>query len=96
MYNKRKGYTGGNIESLEELNAYLREKCIGYQKTIIPGKPMSAISAANYEEFLLKFELTVGKEKSVNALCKRAEQNNISVNSPRLEQYDNLLRREVI
>lgn len=57
---------------------------------------MSAISAANFEEFMLKFELTVGKEKCVNALCKRVEQNNIPVNSPHLERYDNLLRREVI
>ena len=58
---------------------------------------MSAISAANFEEFMLKFELTVGKEKCVNALCKRVEQNNIPVNSPQhLERYDNLLRREVI
>ena len=57
---------------------------------------MSAISAANYEEFMLKFDLNVGKEKSANALCKRVEQNNIPVNSPHLERYDNLLRREVI
>lgn len=29
------------FESLDELNKYLREKCLGYQKTKIPGKPMS-------------------------------------------------------
>ena len=61
-----------------------------------PDAAMSAISAANYEEFMLKFDLNVGKEKSANALCKRVEQNNIPVNSPHLERYDNLLRREVI
>ena len=51
----------------------------------------------SYADFLMKFDLTVGKEKSANALCKRVEQNNIPVNSPQhLERYDNLLRREVI
>ena len=29
------------FESLDELNKYLREKCLGYRKTKIPGKPMS-------------------------------------------------------
>lgn len=57
---------------------------------------MSAISAANYEEFLLKYELSVSRETSVNSLCKQVETNNIPVNPPHLEQYDNLLRREVI
>lgn len=57
---------------------------------------MSAISAANYEEFMLKFELVVGKEKRANALCKRVEQNNIPINSPHLQPYDDLLREEVI
>ena len=61
-----------------------------------PDAAMNAISASNYEEFLLKFELAVGKEKSANVLCKRVEQNNIPVNSPHLEQYDSLLRRKVI
>ena len=61
-----------------------------------PDAAMSAISAANYEEFLLKYELSVSKETSVNSLCKRVEKNNIPVNPLHLEQYDNLLRREVI
>ena len=61
-----------------------------------PDAAMSAISAANYEEFLLKYELAVSRETCANSLCKRVEQNNIPVNSPHLENYDNLLRREVI
>lgn len=57
---------------------------------------MSAISAANYKEFLLKYEHSVSRETSVNSLCKRVEKNNIPFNTPHPEQYDNLLRREVI
>ena len=61
-----------------------------------PDAAMNSISAANNEEFMLKFDLSVGKEKCANALCKRVEQNNIPVNSPHLENYDSLLREEVI
>ena len=50
----------------------------------------------SYADFLLKFDLSVAKEKSANALCKQVEQNNIPVNSPHLKPYDDLLRREVI
>lgn len=61
-----------------------------------PDAAMSAVSAENYEEFLLKYELAAGRENRINSLCNRVKQNNIPVNTPQLERYDNLLRREVI
>ena len=57
---------------------------------------MNAVSAANYEEFLLKYELAAGRENRINSLCNRVKQNNIPVKTPQLERYDNLLRSEVI
>ena len=57
---------------------------------------MNAVSAANYEEFLLKYELAAGRENRINSLCNRVKQNNIPVNTPQLERYDNFLRSEVI
>ena len=58
-----------------------------------PDAAMKAIPAANYGEFLVRYELVTGKEKSHSAFCTSV---NISVSPPQLDPYDALLRKGVI
>ena len=54
---------------------------------------MKAIPAANYGEFLVRYELVTGKEIPPAAVCGSV---NIPVSPPQLDPYDALLRKGVI
>ena len=54
---------------------------------------MKAIPAANYGEFLVRYELVTGKEIPPAAVFGSV---NIPVSPPQLDPYDALLRKGVI
>lgn len=58
-----------------------------------PDAAMKAIPAANYGEFLVRYELVTGKEIPPAAVCGSV---NIPVSPPQLDPYDALLRKGVI